>query len=211
MKIKATFLTIFIITAFLSGCGNNNKAGNTPTPTNAATITPSLAPSVTPQDQTGNVSPTAAPGAVDVVTTASIVAEEAAFLNAIGPNGTWIICLLNDLTSEEELVLEGEYKNGKKDDAGQDVIQRKIALYSQDENRTITAKYVLTAPKLTIKSPNASIQHGAFVGDLIVDVDNFQLVDATIDGNLYFTKQEYQDSFTMDEDSSVTGTQGLQK
>lgn len=207
MKIKATFLTICIITAFLSGCGNNDDAGNTPSPTNAAIITPSLAPN----DQTGEISPTATPDTVDVVTTASIVAEEDAFLNAIGPNGTWIIALLNDLTSEEELVLEGEFKNGKKDDAGQEVIQRKLALYSQDENRVITAKYVLTAPKFTIKSPNASIQHGAFVGDVIVDVDNFQLVDATIDGNLYFTKQEYQDTFTMDEDSSVTGTQGLQE
>lgn len=210
MKIKATFLTICIITAFLSGCGNNNnKTGNTltPAPTAAATIAPTVAaqtPSVT-------VSPSTAPNNVDAVTTASIVSDENAFLNAIGLNGTWIICLLNDLTSKEDLVLEGEFMNGKKDDAGKDIIQRKLALYSQDENRTITAKYVLTAPKFTIKSPNASIQHGTFVGDLIVDVNNFQLVDATIDGNLYFTKQEYQDSFKMDENSSVTGTKGLQK
>jgi len=104
----------------------------------------------------------------DAVTTASIVDTEQAFVDAISNTGTWIICLTKNLTVDQELVLEGEFKNGKKDDAGNDIIQRKIALYSQDENRNITARYVLTAPKMTIKSPNASIQHGTFKGDLYV-------------------------------------------
>jgi len=147
----------------------------------------------------------------DAVTTASIVDNEQAFIDAISNKGTWIICLTKNLTVDQELVLEGEFKNGKKDDAGNDIIQRKIALYSQDENRNITARYVLTAPKLTIKSPNASIQHGTFKGDLYVDADNFALVDATVDGNVYFTKQEYKDSFTMDGTSQVTGTMSLQE
>jgi hypothetical protein len=145
------------------------------------------------------------------VTTASIVNTEEAFIKAISSTGTWIIATLNDMTINQELVLEGEFKNGKKDDAGNDVIQRKLAFYTQDEDRNITGKFVLTAPKLTIRSPQASIQHGAFVGDLYVDVDNFQLVDATIDGNVYFTKQAYKDSFTMDGTSSITGTQSVQQ
>ena len=57
----------------------------------------------------------------------------------------------------------------------------------------------------------ASIQHGTFKGDLYVDVDNFALVDTTIDGNVYFTKQEYLASFTMDESSKVTGTVSVQQ
>ncbi len=48
-------------------------------------------------------------------------------------------------------------------------------------------------------------------GDLYIGVDNFQLVDATVDGNVIFLKQEYQDTFTMDETSKVTGTQTVQK
>jgi hypothetical protein len=111
------------------------------------------------------------------------------------------------MTIDQELVVEGEFKNGKKDDAGKDIIQRKLAFYSQDANRTITARYTLTAPQMTIKSPMASIQHGTFKGNLIVDVDNFQLIDATVDGNVTFTKKAYQDSFTMDETSKITGNQ----
>ena len=93
----------------------------------------------------------------------------------------------------------------QKDDAGKDVIQRKIGLYTQDADRNVTARFTLTIPELTIKSPNASIQHGIVKGDLVVDVDDFQLVDTKVEGNVYFTEQAYKDSFVMDADSSITG------
>ena len=51
----------------------------------------------------------------NVVTTASIVNTAAAFENAISNKGTWIIAILKDLTIDKDLVVEGEYKNGKKD------------------------------------------------------------------------------------------------
>ena len=65
-----------------------------------------------------------------------------------------------------------------------DVIQRKIGLYTQDANKTVTARFTLTAPKLTIKSPEARIQSGTFKGDLYVSAKNFQLVDAKVDGDV---------------------------
>lgn len=196
MKAKVVIATIILLTALFTGCGNNDEGNNDnnnnqPTPTTQATT-----------DETGDV---------DVVTTASIVNEEDAFLNAISTNGTWIICLLNDLTIDQELVLDGEFKNGKQDADGKDIIQRKIALYTQDENRNVTARFTLTAPSLTVKSPNARIQSGTFKGDLIIDADNFELVDTTVEGNVYFTSQDIQDTFTMDETSKVTGTQGIQE
>ena len=146
----------------------------------------------------------------DAVSSASIVATKEGFKTAISSDGTWIICLTKDLTFDEDLLVEGEFKNGKQDDSGNDVYQRKLALYSQDENRTITDRYTLTAPKMTITSPQASIQHGTFKGDLYVSVDNFQLVDATVDGNVYFSTEEAQNTFSMDETSEITGTQGMQ-
>jgi peptidoglycan hydrolase-like protein with peptidoglycan-binding domain len=100
--------------------------------------------------------------AVDAVSTASIVDNTAAFEKAIGSSGTWIIATLKDIIIDKDIVLEGEYKNGKKDANGKDIIQRKIALYTQDANRNVTARFTLTAPKLTINSPQASIQHGTF-------------------------------------------------
>lgn len=194
MKIKFLFLVLIMaLTGLFTGCGNREDT----------------------KDKDNNVGATAttipvqATDVPDAVTTASIVNSEAAFLNAISSNGTWIIALLNDLTTNQDLLLEGEFNNGKKDAAGNDIIQRKIALYSQDANRNITARYTLTAPKMTVTSPQASIQHGTFKGDLYVSVTNFQLIDATVEGNVYFTSKEAQDSFVMDATSKITGVKEL--
>jgi hypothetical protein len=147
---------------------------------------------------------------VDVVTAASVVDNGADFEKAIGPDGKWIIAALKDLTFTKDLVLEGKFKNLKKDPkTGADLIQRKIALYTQDDKHVVTNRFTLTAPKLTILSPNASIQHGTFKGDLYVSVANFQLVDAKVDGNVYFTSQEAKDTFVMDAKSSITGKEEL--
>lgn len=211
-------LTCLILSAalvFSAGCtatvgaspSPSKTPGTSPTASPAASAGVSASPSGSPA---GNVSgsPAASP---DVVTTASIVDTESAFLNAISSKGTWIICLLKDLTTDQDLVLEGEFKNGKKDTAGKEIIQRKVALYSQDENRTITARYTLTAPKMTIRSPQASIQHGTFVGDLYVETNDFQLIDTTVQGNVYFTDDAAKAGFKMDDKSKVTGKQEVKK
>lgn len=209
MKMKALtklVLVTLLLTVFITGCANNNDTNGgktTPGVTNPATTNTPDTTTTTPE-----ASATKAP---DATTTASIVNTEEAFLKAISKDGTWIIATLNDMTINKDLLLEGEFKNGKKDDAGKDAIQRKIALYTQDENRNITNRFTLTAPKLTVKSPNGSIQHGTFKGDLYVDVKDFELVDATIDGNVYFSSDEIKTSFKMDKDSKVTGKQEVKK
>lgn len=142
---------------------------------------------------------------VDAAAGASFANDEASFAKAVSEQGAWIIYTTGDLTISQAHTVKGTFKDGKKDAAGNDTIQRKIALYDQDADRNVTARYTLTIPELTIQSPKASIQHGTLKGDVIVDVDDFALIDAQIEGNLYFTKQEYKDSFTMDADSSVSG------
>jgi hypothetical protein len=194
MKVKALLLTFTIISSLILGVGCTQK--QTP-PKQQEETTP---PQTTPPETTP-----------DVTTTASIVNEPAAFEKAISSTGTWIIATVKDLSFDKELVLDGEFKNGKKDEAGKDIIQRKIALYAQDENRKVTARYTLVAPKLTINSPNARIQSGTFKGDLYVSAKNFELVDATVDGNVYFTTDEAQSTFKPDDKSKVTGKQELKK
>ncbi len=142
----------------------------------------------------------------DAVAAASIVDNAAAFEKAIAKDGKWIICLTKDIALDKEIILDGDFKNGKQEN-GVDVYQRKIALYTQDADRNITARFTLTAKKLTINSKNASIQHGTFKGDLYVKVKDFQLVDATVDGNVYFASDEIKSSFVMDDKSKVTGVQ----
>lgn len=144
----------------------------------------------------------------DAVTTASIVNNEAAFKKAISSSGTWIICTLNDLSVNEDLALEGEFHD--KNDTTKD-LKRKIGLYAQDADKNVTARYTLTAPKLTVKSPNARIQGGTFKGDVYVSAKNFELVDATVDGNVYFTTDDAKSTFKVDEKSKVTGKQELKK
>lgn len=202
-------LSFVLCTTFLAGC----TAKSTPSkdaipPDKAAPGTTSPSPTTpTPKPDTANPDSgnTTTNGTnPDVITTASIVNNSGAFENAIGSDGTWIIAIINDLSIDKELVLDGEFKNNRGE------IQRKIALYTQDENRNITNRLTLTAPKLTINSPKASIQHGTFKGDLYVLVPDFQLVDTTVDGNIYFATDEAMSTFKMDGDSTVTGKQEVQ-
>jgi hypothetical protein len=150
---------------------------------------------------------TATTAKIDVTAAASIVDNAAAFEKSIAKDGKWIICTTKDLTIDKELVLDGNFKNGKKDTAGNEILQRKIGLYTQDASSKITNRVTLTAKKLTVNSANASIEHGTFKGDLYLTVKNFKLIDATVDGNVYFQSDDIKASFTMDATSKITGAQ----
>ncbi|MBD8071433.1 polymer-forming cytoskeletal protein [Bacillus sp. PS06] len=155
----------------------------------------------------GNVTgATEVAGGTDVVTTASLVNDAAAFVNAVSENGTWIIATLGDLTIEQDVVVAGEFRN--KDQADGD-IYRKIGLYTQDADHNITASFTLTVPKLTVKSENLNIQGGTVKGDVYVEANGFQVHEtATIDGNVYFANEEYKASAQMN--GEVTGAAEVQ-
>lgn len=196
MKIKATVLSLVFATALLAGCGAKQQATQTP-----------------------------ADKPADSVTTASIVNENAAFEKALtADGGHYVIATLKDLTFDKELVVNGDFKTGKKDDKGNlikdangnEQTQRKIALYTQDENKKVTGKFTLTAPKITFNSNYGSLEHGTFKGDLYIAGKNFKLVNQKIDGNIYFLNQEAKDTFKIadkddDTKTEITGVQELKK
>jgi hypothetical protein len=138
----------------------------------------------------------------DVVTAASIVEDEAVFKKAIAEDGKWIIATLNDLTFDQELVVEGKFYD--KGDESNDVY-RKLAPYAQDDDHNVTERYTITAPKMTIKSPNTKLQGGKFVGDIYVEANGFTLEDAEVDGNVYFANEEYAASSDLTNEATVTG------
>jgi uncharacterized membrane protein len=142
------------------------------------------------------------PGTADIVTTASIVNNDNALANALSKNGTWIVAIVQDISTNKELVIEGDFHD--KNDNKQP-LYRKLALYAQDENKNVTARYALTAPKLTVKSPNMKIQGGTFKGDVYVQAKGFTIQDATVDGNVYFASQEYMDSFVLPTEEGKVG------
>jgi hypothetical protein len=191
MKAKALLLSIAIAATVFTGC--------------AAKETTTPAPAEKPATEAKTETKT------DAVATASVTDDAAVFAKSIGKDGKWIICATKDLTTDKELVLEGEFKNGKKNTDGTDAIQRKIALYTQDADKKVTGEFTLTAPKLTIKSPKARVQNGTFKGDIYVETTDFQLVGAKIEGNIYFASEEAKAGFKMDEKSTVSGKQEVKK
>jgi hypothetical protein len=192
LRTKSIILSLLVVSMLvLAGCGQPAAPAKP-----AATPAPAPAP---------------APAKTDATTSASVVDNIPAFEKAISKTGVWIICTTKDLKTDKELVLDGSFVNGKKDAAGKDIVQRKIGLYTQDDKHNVTARFTLEAPKLTINSPMASIQYGTFKGDLYVTVNDFQLVDATINGNVYFTTDSAKSTFKMDKTSKVTGKQEVKK
>jgi hypothetical protein len=205
MRGKILLLT-FVISALLASCATTPTASPSP----SASVKPSVSPnaSASPSASAG-VSASASAGASqtpsDSTTSASIVNTASAFENAISKNGTWIICLTQDLTDNKDLKVDGNFMNKKTPPTS----QRKLAFYAQDENRKVTASYTLTAPKMTINSIDCAIWNGTFKGDLYVSAENFQLIGATVEGNVYFTNASAQSTFKMDANSKITGTQQL--
>lgn len=194
-KILGLTVSAVLALGILSGCGGKTEPASKPstTPTTAPASTTATTPATTK----------AATTKVDAVTTASIVNDQAAFLKAASKDGTWIICTLKDMTIDKEIVLEGEFKN-------KDVVARKIALYTQDDKKNVTARFSLKAPKLTVKSENAKIQGGTFVGDVYVQAKGFSVVDAKVEGNIYFASEEAKSTFKLDK-ATVTGVQEVKK
>ncbi|MGM0603528.1 MAG: hypothetical protein ACQESS_09475 [Bacillota bacterium] len=131
---------------------------------------------------------TPAAAAQDTVSSASVVVDDESLINAMSAEGSWIVIFTEDYSTDKELVLEGEFTNRGE-------VARKLALYDQDEQRNITDRYTLETPKLTVKSENTSVKGGVIAGDVYVEAEGFELDDATIDGDLYFTTSDAQSSF----------------
>lgn len=201
MKIKALVLSLALVATVFTGC---------------AKAAPAPAPATTPAPAATTPAKTA-----DAVTTASIVNENAAFEKALtADGGHYVIAILKDMTFDKELVVNGDFKTGKKDangaiikDAqGNEQTQRKIALYTQDDKHVVTGRFTLTAPKITFNSNFGSLEHGIFKGDVYVAGKNFKLVDQKIEGNLYFLNEDAQKTFQkLDATSSISGKTELKK
>lgn len=120
---------------------------------------------------------------------------------AVGPDGGWIVIFEDDVTVDSAITISGAVY----EEEGAEAPRRKLALYTQDEDRNVTARFTLTTPELVVDHVNTRIQAGTIAGDVYVQAEGFQLRGATIDGNLYFATEELQDSAEIDDDSTVTG------
>lgn len=179
MKLIFILLTLLIVLPVLTGC------------------------SPMPESATPETVEELSKGIVDTVSnpTQTVVTNESSLLEGFSANGGWIILFEKDMSTEHELDLpEGPANNGE--------LARKVALYTQDADRNVTARFTLTAPSMMVTSVNSRIQGGTFVGDVYVTAEGFRLVDAVIDGNLYFSSQDLFDAFDNTE-GEVTGLRAV--
>lgn len=190
MKKKTVILSLFTLATLISGCGSKADNTNTNETTNNSTTQ-----SPTTNPNTGELA--------DATTGPSWVTDEATLEKAV--KESWIVIITKDMNTTKDLTFEG----GLKKDGVE--TPRLLALYNQDENRNKTASYTLTAPKMTFKEDGSRIKGGTVAGDIYVACNNFELVDATVNGNIYFKDQAAKDSFKMDDTSKVTGAMELQK
>lgn len=146
---------------------------------------------------------TSASSSTDVVTSASISDKPEVLEKALGEDGNWIIAATADVTFDKDVTVAGEFHD-KGESSGD--IYRKLALYSQDSDRKVTAEYTMTVPELVVESENFNIVHGTVKGDILVKANGFVLDGAKVEGNVTFEKEEYKTSAKLEEnDASVTG------
>lgn len=144
-------------------------------------------------------SETAASSSADVLSTASVSSDPAVLEKALSADGNWIVAATSDITFDKDVTVAGEFHN--KGDDTQD-IYRKFALYSQDEDRNVTAEYTIKVPELIVESEGFNIVHGTVDGDILVKANNFVLDGAKVTGNVTFEKQEYKDSAKLEENGA---------
>ncbi|MGM0446421.1 MAG: hypothetical protein ACQEQH_08415 [Bacillota bacterium] len=137
-------------------------------------------------------------GAQDTTSSASVPANDEQLVEAMSADGTWIIIFYDDFTTDEDLVMEGEHTNRGE-------VDRKLALYEQDSDRNLVARFTLEAPSITVRSPKTRFQNGTFKGDVYVESNNFALNDFTVDGDIYFETEEAKTTFTVNGGTEITG------
>lgn len=191
MKTKESLLALFLGMTLLVGCGNNGTNNDT---TKKGTVTEGKENATT--DKTGDT---------DVVSSASLASDEETLQKAL--KDSWIVLLKNDITTSKDIVIKGDFTKPDRNDSNKMVpAGRTVALYENGDNNT-TKDYTLTTPKVTVKSKDTKIEGGTIVGDIYVEADGFELEHVKVEGNVYFSKQEYKDSFKIDDKSTVTGVQ----
>jgi hypothetical protein len=121
---------------------------------------------------------------------------------ALGVDGPWIIIFEGDVSVDSDVTIAGAVY----EEAGAEAPRRKLALYAQDSDRNVTARYTLSAPRVIVHHLNTRVQAGTIAGDVYVEEEGFELTSgATIDGDLYFADEELQASASISDDSTVTG------
>lgn len=184
MKSKSLAIALALSCVLFPGCGNDD--GTTDMGDNSTNQV---------EENTNNNS--------DAVTSPSKVTSEETLHKAL--KESWIVLLETDVTTDKDIILEGGFKKDNEDTS------RVLAMFKTDADQNVIATYTLTAPKLIVRDKGAKIEGGTFKGDVYIEADDVELQDIKIEGNVYFSKEEYMNTFKTDDKSTITGVKEVKK
>lgn len=135
-------------------------------------------------------------GDEDVVTAASITDDADEVVASLSTEGNWLTAITADVAIDDDVTVAGTFYDSDDEDNDE---YRKLALYDQDADRNVTDEWTLSVATMTVESPNFRIQEGTLDGDVYVDAEGFELLNATVTGNVTFASQDLMDAALMDE------------
>ena len=112
---------------------------------------------------------------------------------------------INYISTDKEMILQGEFS--KTDTSAKDKIEgtgRILQLEKLDIDFETVEEYTLTMPRLTIKAEKTILKGGKFVGDIYVNAAQFTLDNTKVIGNIFFTKDEFKESFDMKNGATIS-------
>lgn len=201
MKKWTKLLAVPMTLALLTACGGGGS-GDTSSEESTEQTSTNEASDDTSGEETGSEESSndvsSSEESADTTSGASQVADTEQLQEAL-QNGPWIVLFQNDIETDQDLTMAGGFTNSDGE------AQRKLGLYSTDENGDIAETYTLSAPSITIQNENTRIVNGTVEADLYVEGNELTLEGgATVDGDITFASQEYADSANL-EDGTVTG------
>ena len=119
---------------------------------------------------------------------------------------SYSITLKNDITSNNNLIMEGEFsKTDTREEHKVINMRRNLNIFYIDSSNNIISNFILKAPNLVIKSRDVTIKGGKFIGNIYVESSGFTLNDSKVDGDIYFKNEEVKQSFKLENTANVSG------
>lgn len=119
---------------------------------------------------------------------------------------SYSITLKNDITSNNDLIMEGEFSKTDTTEENKVVnVRRNLNIFYIDSSNNMINNYILKAPNLVIKSRDVTIKGGKFIGNIYVESSGFILNDTKVEGDIYFKDEEIKKSFRLENTANVSG------
>lgn len=125
---------------------------------------------------------------------------------AVALKESYSITLKNDITSNNDFIMEGEFSKTDTTEENKVInVRRHLNIFYIDSSNNIISNYILEVPNLSIKSRDVTIKGGKIIGNIYVERSGVILDNTKVEGNIYFKDEESKASFKLENTASVSG------